>query len=172
MTDTPAPMTAEEVERILDVPKLRGSDGRWFVALYADKREALRGHIDAQDARIAELECELNARKPPEEGEVAVAIEAILKCELTRDEAHAAADLLTRLSAALKEAERRERANLDNAMRMADIAEKAEAKLETARGSHITKTTKPGKACYCDAACTPEQCSDDHNHREVMIELF
>jgi len=38
--------------------------------------------------------------------------------------------------------------------------------------AEITRTAKPGKATYCDTGCTPERCSDTHNHREVMVELF
>lgn len=49
----------------------------------------------------------------------------------------------------------------------------AEARLkEMSPAPYITKTTKPGKACYCDVGCTPKQCSAEHDNREVMIELF
>lgn len=38
--------------------------------------------------------------------------------------------------------------------------------------SRITKTAKPGKATYCDTDCTAERCSEGHDLREVMIELY
>lgn len=169
MTTTPAPMTAEEMRSLRE--KFAGSS-----LSIAETADIFR-HIGALTARIAALEKDRHeykmmnihlsaelaaARKPPEEVELAAAVLRKIAHgfgepdSMDRSNIEAAADLLTRQAAALKEAEQ-------TIIALTEDRAYHKAKLETARrviedlcgyASHtkdcgVRYPSSKGKRCDC-----------------------
>lgn len=130
----PAPMTAERLEEIRD--EVNQGSHKGVPELFE--------HIAALTARVATLESELAAARKVEDGEVARLLQCLeFQCARYKNDAKqcpsdcphwpGGADVVRRLSAALKEAERQVVDWTVRTGRQVERADAAEAKLETVR---------------------------------------